>query len=103
MRKFLLPLFFLLILFSCGKKRKVLSHGSIEENGIATVTFEEFIDHDSAFEVFTDIASGRIWKMKRAKDVKKLHDSTFSLNVYFIPSGKLRAQKQYILKKPVGS
>ena len=102
MRKFLLPIIILLTIISCGKKKQVIASGAIEENGHVYATWEEFINNDSAFVVYTDAASGKINRIKKAENEAALRDSTYSVEYYFIPSGKLMTVQRYTRKKPDG-
>lgn len=102
MRKYFLPILFLLTIISCGKKKQVLATGVIEENGYTYATWEKFIDHDSAFVVFTDAASGKINRIQKAENEVALSDSTYTMEFFFIPSGKLMTVQKYKQKKPDG-
>lgn len=105
MRKSLLPIIILLTvtIISCGKKKKkVIASGVIEENGYVYATWEEFINNDSAFVVFTDAASGKINKIHKAENEPALRDSTYTAE-YFFPSGKLMMIQKYKQKKRDGS
>lgn len=104
MRKFFFPLVILLSIVSCGRKREVIKSGteSWPQDGLEFIT-ELYIEHDSAFNAWTDKKTGRLAYIQKAASLEELNDSTYSLTKYFISSGKIRAQKQYILKKPAGS
>lgn len=91
----------LMTMASCGKKKQIISQNYTESNGVIVDRYEEFIDHDSAFEAYTD-ANGRLKKIKRAKNITELHDSTCTVEIFFLPSGKLRSFKKYISQKPEG-
>jgi antitoxin component YwqK of YwqJK toxin-antitoxin module len=101
MRNALLVLIVLLAI-SCGKKKQIVFTGESQENGVITERSETFIDHDSAFETHTDVASGKIYRLERSKNMAEFSDSTYTVELFFIPSGKPKAFKKYIAKKREG-
>ncbi len=101
MKKFLLPLFILLTIFSCGKKRKVIYD---ENDGGPYSHFAPalYIENDSAFHTYRYITSGKIVEMEKAASLQELADSTFCRFRYYYYSGNLLSIDTVRNKKRTG-
>lgn len=101
MRKFLLPLFILLTIFSCGKKRKVIYD---EKDGGPYSDFAPalYIENDSAFHTYRYLRTGKIVQMDKAASLQELEDSTYCRIYYYHESGNLFSIDYFRDKKHVG-
>jgi antitoxin component YwqK of YwqJK toxin-antitoxin module len=103
MKKFLLLVFFLSALVSCGKKKEIITHGteSWPENNVEFIT-EVYLDHDSAFNTWTDKNSGRLFLIKKSASLQDLKDSTYTA-VFYYDNGNILAIRSFNKKIPSGN
>jgi antitoxin component YwqK of YwqJK toxin-antitoxin module len=85
MRRYLLLIPILFALISCGKKkRKVIEYGteSWPQDSVEFIT-ELYVDHDSAFNTWTDKKTGKLFYVEKSASLQDLKDSTYSGTFYF--------------------
>jgi antitoxin component YwqK of YwqJK toxin-antitoxin module len=101
MRKFFLPIIFLLTIISCGKKREVIYD---ERDGGPHSDFAPalYIENDSAFHTRRYLKNGKIVEMQKAASLQELEDSTYCRIYYYHESGNVYSIDYFQKKKHVG-
>ncbi|MBI3511782.1 MAG: hypothetical protein HY064_14065 [Bacteroidetes bacterium] len=89
---------FLLPVFSCGKKKHIISQGTTEYLGEKWKQ-EYYTDHDSAFEEYRYIENGQLFMFKKAASEKEMNDSTYS-SVFWYRTMKVMETRSYEKKIP---
>ena len=102
MIKFLLPLL-LLMIFSCGKKRKVIDQGNGSNPNYSEFIPELYTENDSAFNTYRNIKTRKLVLMEKAASLQELKDSTFCRIRYYSTSGKLFSIDTVRNKKRIGN
>jgi antitoxin component YwqK of YwqJK toxin-antitoxin module len=101
LRKLLQAVPIVLLLFSCGKKKEILSTGTFKDlNGIS-LAYETWAENDSVYRRISDPRNGQIFSLQKALTEQEINDSTFSETVYS-KSGKVVQQKTFLKKVPAG-